>query len=402
MIVIEKRKYFEGKKRIDTIEIDSIEKFILEINNYYNPVDPYIGIPLLLEKEIERLIAEKENQIFKCKYFFTIYIKKFMGDLSRSRNSQRYWIVRGYSPEKAKEKVSESQSELGKKFSKKRKDFPELYSSTFTSQIGYWKKRGFSEEDSLRMVSKVQSRFSLSKCIEKYGEEKGKIVWEERQEKWQESLKLTKNIKWKTSSQSNSFESYINRYGDNWICKYLDHRRNNSYLKKETLDTIEKIIEILESGDDLESHINNLDILEFKKWASIGIVNFLLNTNYLDLVSKYMETNLIQNVGKSKYGNIYYCKGKYYKSDGEYEIGKYLESMGIDFKTQISYKGTGRFTDFYIPSIDTYFELTGMKNTGEEYENKRKQLKNTHYKIIWSNDPEFIKKYIYEKIHKEF
>ena len=400
MIIIEKRKYSGNGREIDVIQIDSIQKFLLEINNYYKPMDLYIGVPPKLGEELEKLISG--NFTFKYKYFFTVHIKKFMGDLSRSQNSEKYWIVRGYSKEKAKEKVKEKQSQLGKKFSKKRKDFPDLYSSTFISQVGYWEKKGFTKEESISMVSKVQSTFSLNKCIEKYGEEKGKSVWDERQKKWQKSLELTRNLEWKTSSQSNSFESYLNRYGDNWISKYLEHRRINSSVKKETLDVIEKIVGILKSEGHLESHIYNLGITEFKKWANIKIVNFLLKMNYFGLVSKYMEVNSIQNVKKSKYGNIYYFKGKYYKSDGEYEIGKYLESMGIDFKTQMIYKGTRRFTDFHIPSIDTYFELTGMKNTEKEYENKREQLKNTHYKIIWSNDPEFIKKYIYEKIHKEY
>jgi hypothetical protein len=42
-----------------------------------------------------------------------------------------------------------------------------------------------------------------------------------------------------------------------------------------------------------------------------------------------------------------------------------------------------------------------MTNQDNEYEKKRKQLEDIGYKIIWSNDPNFIKNYIYEKIHKE-
>jgi hypothetical protein len=399
MIIIEKRIYLEKKKKIDIIEINSIGKFLLEINNYYKPIDPYIGVCTELKEEIEKLILK--GSAFKYKYFFAVHIRKFMGDLSRSQNSEKYWISRGYSREKAKEKVKEKQSILGKKFSKKRKDFPELYSSTFMNQIGYWVKKGFTKDESISMVSKIQSTFSLSKCIEKYGKEEGKIIWEKRQEKWQESLNLSRNIKWKTSSQSNSFDSYIEKYGNNWLRKYLGHRIDNSSIKKETLCVIEKIIEILESGIDLESYVNNLEITEFKKWANKKIVNFLLNSDYLELISKYMIINSIEKINSSKYGNVYYLNGKFYKSDGEYEIGKYLESIGLEFKTQIIYKGTKRFTDFYIPAIDTYFELTGMTNQDNEYEKKRKQLEDIGYKIIWSNDPNFIKNYIYEKIHKE-
>lgn len=76
---------------------------------------------------------------------------------------------------------------------------------------------------------------------------------------------------------------------------------------------------------------------------------------------------------------------EYYKSDGEYYTGKYLESRDIDFYTQINYKGTRNFTDFYIPSIDTYFKLMGIKENN--YLDKRNILNKTKYKIIWSSDP---------------
>ena len=105
MIIIEKRIYLEKKKKIDIIEINSIGKFLLEINNYYKPIDPYIGVCTELKEEIEKLILE--GSAFKYKYFFAVHIRKFMGDLSRSQNSEKYWISRGYSREKAKEKVKE-------------------------------------------------------------------------------------------------------------------------------------------------------------------------------------------------------------------------------------------------------------------------------------------------------
>lgn len=54
-----------------------------------------------------------------------------------------------------------------------------------TTQIGYWLKKGYSEEDAKNIISERQRTFTLEKCIEKYGEEKGKEVWKNRQLKWQ-------------------------------------------------------------------------------------------------------------------------------------------------------------------------------------------------------------------------
>lgn len=56
------------------------------------------------------------------------------------------------------------------------------------SQIGYWIKKGYSEPEAKRKVSESQATFTLKKCIEKYGKEKGFKRWKERQEKWQKTL----------------------------------------------------------------------------------------------------------------------------------------------------------------------------------------------------------------------
>lgn len=58
-----------------------------------------------------------------------------------------------------------------------------------STQIGYWIKRGYTEEEAKQKISERQRTFTLEKCIEKYGEEEGRKRWEARQEKWQNTLK---------------------------------------------------------------------------------------------------------------------------------------------------------------------------------------------------------------------
>ena len=53
---------------------------------------------------------------------------------------------------------------------------------------------GMTEEEAIKQVSEYQRTFSKEKCIEKYGLELGLIKWEERQNKWQESLHKSKNL----------------------------------------------------------------------------------------------------------------------------------------------------------------------------------------------------------------
>lgn len=397
MLTIIKRT--SGKNRsIEEIKISNQEDFIFRLNEYYGPNDPFKGVPLKLEEEIFRLI--ENNSVLKYKFFFKKYIRNFMYTRSRTRNTKYYWMNRGYSEEESILKVKKFQKNLSEKFLSKKSKRPDLYLGFNRVQKEYWTKKGFSEEEAIEIISKNQSTFSLSKCVEKFGEIEGRKKWEERQEKWKKSMEKSRNVTWKTESQSISYESYFNRYGKEWLLFLLEHKRNNKNISKRRISLLEEISGVYYSNDvNLLEYLYGLEFYKFKEIISGSLVNFILDKDYYHLVSSYMEANGIEKIKNSGYGNSYYYKGKYYKSDGEYSIGQYLESKNIDFSTQINYKGTNKFTDFYVPLINTYFELTGMKN--EIYEEKRNTLRKTKYKIIWSNDPEFIKKYIYEKIYKE-
>jgi hypothetical protein len=56
------------------------------------------------------------------------------------------------------------------------------------TQAAFWTRQGFSEEEAAAKVSERQTTFSKEICIEKYGEEVGHQVWQERQDKWQATL----------------------------------------------------------------------------------------------------------------------------------------------------------------------------------------------------------------------
>jgi hypothetical protein len=134
-----------------------------------------------------------------------------------------------------------------------------------------------------------------------------------------------------------------------------------------------------------------------RRYASSGIIKYLTNLSYFDIMSNYMVANKIEKISSRKYGNSYYKNGKYYKSDGEFEIGQYLESISVQFMTQKNYVGTRRFSDFYINKLDLYIELTGMSES--TYSEKKEELTKKNYNIIWSEKKEFIKNYIHEKIY---
>lgn len=85
---------------------------------------------------------------------------------------------------KPKEEISESLRELYEKVGSSNKE-----NGNNNKTIIYWTSRGYSEGDAKKELSKRGITFSLETCIEKHGEEIGRKLWLERQEKWQKTMK---------------------------------------------------------------------------------------------------------------------------------------------------------------------------------------------------------------------
>lgn len=56
-------------------------------------------------------------------------------------------------------------------------------------RIDYYTSRGFSLKEARKILSKNQSNFSLAGCIQKYGPDKGREIWQARQDRWQATMK---------------------------------------------------------------------------------------------------------------------------------------------------------------------------------------------------------------------
>lgn len=83
----------------------------------------------------------------------------------------------------------------------------------FTTKLKYYLDRGYDLETSKKMLKNRQSTFSLKKCIEKYGEEKGLQIFNERQLKWVTSLSKNGNLKLGYSKISQElFYNILNYY----------------------------------------------------------------------------------------------------------------------------------------------------------------------------------------------
>jgi len=105
-------------------------------------------------------------------------------DKKRSRNCVEFWIKKGLSIEEAEIQVKKVMNEIHEKTSIKLKSDRKKYATKYPTKIEYYIDKGFNENEANEKISKIQNRFSLEKCIHKYGKEEGKKIWTERQDKW--------------------------------------------------------------------------------------------------------------------------------------------------------------------------------------------------------------------------
>jgi hypothetical protein len=157
-------------------------------------------------------------------------------DKKRSRNCKEFWINKGYSKEDSILKSKQVMDEIHLKTSVKLKSNPEKYAHKYPTKKEYYLKRGFSEQEAVEKISQIQNRFSLEKCIEKYGEEDGRLVFTNRQKRWQKTLIDNGNIKGGYSKISQIlFYTILEYYKKSDTNNLFFWTKNREYLlKKDT------------------------------------------------------------------------------------------------------------------------------------------------------------------------
>lgn len=126
----------------------------------------------------------------------------------KSRYNKEYWTSRGYTEEEAVANISALQSKYG--------NMQDPEKAKFNSHLckEFWITRsGMTEEEAEKIISQRQKTFTKEKCIEKYGLDAGLKRWEERQQKWQESLHKSQNLHVGFSKISqNLFKDLLSHY----------------------------------------------------------------------------------------------------------------------------------------------------------------------------------------------
>jgi hypothetical protein len=125
--------------------------------------------------------------------------------------------------------------------------------------LEYYTGRGFSENEARELLRERQATFTFGKCIERFGEEEGKRIWMERQEKWQNTLKSKspeeidainkrKSTKvnyrslWNMSLNEDGYFYIIDLKNNNYKIGITSKSSINSRYKKKELNGVEVIV----------------------------------------------------------------------------------------------------------------------------------------------------------------
>lgn len=335
-------------------------------------------------------------------------IKKFREELksmfyNKTILNTNYWLSRGWDEKESILLINEEQkrrSDIGKvKMDGLKNTDYKKWCETKTTRKEFYIKKGFTEEESILMLSKRQRTFSLDICISKYGDE-GLEVWKERQNKW--ISKMQGRIFDKDSS---SPEFLFKKYGDDWIIKGLNRL---CFLDKELLKDI-----ISKYGNDFKSFI--IEYNKVREIINMKDAYFIYNSNILRYFFNMTKNEMIEcilntfKIDKTSYGNIRYFNNHICRSNGEYFIAKKLFENKIDYVYEKKYPNSNLICDFYINKYDLYVEYTGMlkdfmrKNQPniynvykDRFDVKQKMCLDENIKMIFNTDPNKLIKNIKE------
>jgi very-short-patch-repair endonuclease len=183
------------------------------------------GEPLYCENDLKNTSKNSGKHMKEEKYK-----KMFSGKIKRDKNPNH----------KSKTTLEQRQkcSPFSEKFvnyndENKRKEFIKKVcdKKSYTTRLDYWLNKGMSEEEAKEKLSNRQKTFTLEKCIQKYGKEEGRNIYDDRQERWQISLLENGNLKCGFSKISQDlFYSILNFYENENKTKIYFATKNQEYF----------------------------------------------------------------------------------------------------------------------------------------------------------------------------
>lgn len=335
---IKERNFYKFFKKFPNDKISEIESGIT-----FTESITYKGIKPWLKKILD--------------YPETIYNKKFLHSMGWGENEIINFI-------------SKKQQINSLVLSDKKLKNPEKYYNKSPKRVEYWVDKGFSVDESKLKVSESQKTFSKNICIEKYGEDEGIRVFNQRQKKWIKTLSLLENYG-EAQTKKNS---------------YTYEFKNSLELINRTsfLDCVKKnIVKHLNSSNINEFIDNILDEIDYKSYSDIHpyikskIIQKHYNVDY-ESIKKIFNEKTSDDLTRNIYGTPIYHNNVRFKSIKEYKIALWLESQSLYYIYEKQYPNSKYKSDFYLPEKDTYIEYYGMLDKKNENKLDKVQLNYKH------------------------
>jgi hypothetical protein len=148
------------------------------------------------------------------------HVQRLLGEIidkktSRFPGREIFWTSQGYSPEDAKKKVSEWQKQ-------QRDKSPITKGSRDHSVrcVEYYLKNGQTLEEAREAIKKIQTTNGLDWYIDRYGEELGKILFEDRIDRWLDSYYSRDDINSINLSKGRTRQQHIDKNGIEWYNEF--------------------------------------------------------------------------------------------------------------------------------------------------------------------------------------
>lgn len=208
-----------------------------------------------------------------------------------------------YTDLEIKEAIHEHQTMLGGIAAKKIRERNEKTHDVTCRQVGYWMRKGYSYDESVERVKRIQSTNSLDVYVKKYGHELGISEWEKRKAKW--SVRM-RELKSQSGNVGNSYSKAA--------CKLFDRVIDVLHAEGITFDSVYY-------GDK-----------EFSKWDTemnrVYFYDFVIND--IRLCVEYNGIMFHPKEGDYNWTPLFGDKG--YAEAMEYDKRKqdYIKSLGYE------------------------------------------------------------------------
>lgn len=300
------------------------------------------------------------------------------------RNSRRpirkeYWMKKGFSEEESIKRSQECKSSNNRKGAKGSAGrSPEEHRKSSKRCKEYWLDKGFSEEDAIKIVSERQSTFSLDKCVEKYGEEEGRRRWQDRQDKWQETLSKRDDMNDINKRKSPlSYDKLRLRFNsNNDLIEFVLSFRPEMILNDNLEDFDNRVYQFIQEYPDTR-------YLPVKSFCHTSKV-CKLQLDILGIDESYIEEKFLsKEFDKSEIKIICGCYAMYIKNAllrSSYEIYFYelLQKYGItNFTVDKQYPNSSFKYDFFLKDFNIFVEICPKYHRDEKYKvkmDKKKEL----------------------------